>query len=173
MHREAFMNQWEDLTVDFITELSKELTHIKNTDEANRWYKTASYKWSGLSDLESVQLEHLKMPEFAAELRSEIDSFSFKDVNFQPNEKKELAFAAGVMGCAASAAVLNFFTPLTVIPSVAIGGVIGVGVSFGIGGKLSADADKKSLEVRKQAYTDQLKDHLQKLLIVFDKYGVE
>ncbi|MBP3854775.1 MAG: hypothetical protein IK990_04050 [Ruminiclostridium sp.] len=172
MYKNIFLKQWEDLAALLYTELNKDPTPLKNAEALNRWYKTASYRWSSVSSVESIQLEQQGNPDFTAALRSEIAAFSFSPVESKALPPAWGGLAAGAAGGVAVAAVVKTATELSLLPAAGIGAVVLGGAALGYNSAVMAPARKKQHSEKNNSYLSQLREHSTRLSAVFDRYNI-
>lgn len=107
MYSNTFSSQWDNLVTVFLTETSGYAPEMMTPKRLNEWYRANSFRWSSIAEKEGILLDNEHNSTLSSELRSAIESFSFKAIPM-PTKPSPLPFlAAGAGGAAAAALVLK------------------------------------------------------------------
>lgn len=173
MYQEILNAKRENLVAELRVELNQK-AGLMMVDRLNDWYQVKAFQFRSINSVDRMQLEQAGSEEFVQDFLRTLDAFSFSAPDEASFRKVPPMWQGALLGAAAaviSFLVLKPFTPLafTVILSAA--------AFFAALAVFHTHVRKKAAEsnqtVKKEYYVSQLSDHLKKLSVVCDKYGVK
>lgn len=171
MYQDALSNQWRNLYSDFSAEYETLSKQPNSVSAFNRWYEARVHRWSSIAYQEGVILDEEKNPEFAEELRRQMQAFKFRAVasGKVPRSTGQDALISG--GCGGLIGVGMLALQFGMIKSIITGGISIAALMVALS-RNRANSQHQEEQRVKDNYTQQLKDYLPSLIGVCEKYGM-
>lgn len=172
MYQQNLSQSWENLVSDFIAAHKGLPASHLNAGVIEDWYRVRAQRYRSLTYLESIAIDQQHKPDFAQELRSTIDAFTFQkhapEQNTSPKKDLALADAPGAVVGVATALLTNW----GIVWSVAIGGVL-MGAGVMSAANHTQNMRSKAAVALVKVYAEQLRQYLPMLLAICEGHGVE
>lgn len=169
MYSKTFSSQWDNLVTLFLTETGGRAPEMMTPKHLNEWYRTNSFRWSSIAEKEGILLDNEHNSKLSSELRSAIESFSFKAVPM-PAKPSPLPFlAAGAAGAAAAVLVLRLALRIRTLFAVIAAVACVLLALIGYAGQLDRYADDSNAKIH-NGYADQLKAYKPVLVSICKRY---
>lgn len=175
-YREQLKGQWENLCADFAGNFETLLTQGEAPGCFIQWYEARIHRWRSASYPEGIMLEQKANPEFARHLTAAMEDFEFKRVESAGRK----SFWPGIILGVAAGLAATFCMRYYVFDAAASGlwswlgsGLFGAFLfaacsvrSFRRSARINREEDERV----KSAYVGQLRDYMEKLLLVCKNY---
>ena len=172
MYRRTLEKHWNSLMHDFEkTYCAMDIVNIP-VSELQKWYNVRSHRFKSIFTEEGKALQGLEQKELVSVLTEQIDAFGFCEVEVT----ERVSLKNRLILLSTSVAALFLLLPIIGLESMLIRLLLGMG-GFAVGflwqlNRVNAEAANRREQIT-EAYRNQLETHLQKLLYLCDRFGLE
>lgn len=169
MYSKIFSSQWDNLVTVFLTETSGHAPEMMTPKRLNEWYRANCFRWSSIAEKEGILLDNENNDKLSSELRSAIESFSFKAIPV-PAKPSPLPFlAAGAGGAVAVTLVLKLAVRTKTLFAVMAATACVLLALIWYARELDQYSSDSNAKIR-DGYADQLRDYKTVLVSICKRY---